>query len=453
MEEFDAVVIGAGPGGEVVADKLAAAGRRVALVEQELIGGECGYYACIPSKTLLHPLEVRAAAAEAAGLSVPDLDWAGLRAYRDTMVRHFDDARQVDGYADQGVAVVKGTAQLTARDPWVVAAGGRTLTAPDIVVATGSTARIPDVEGIGDVPVWTNRELTALESIPSAAVVLGGGAVAAEMGQFLARMGTRVTLVERSERIIAREEPPVGAAIAAALRADGADVRTGAQVRRVRRAADGPEGDVLVEFEDGSTAAGEVLVAAAGRIPNAAGLGLAGLGIPVEPSGIPVDDRCRAAPGLWAVGDVNGISPLTHVAKYQGRVVADNLLGRDRRADYTAVPRVLFTDPEAAAVGLTAAQAERAGLRTASAEVDLTAELARPWTLGPNPSGRLGLLADTDRGVLVGAWAVAPMAGEWIHTAALAIREAIPVERLLDQIPQFPTFTEGYLSALERLPR
>jgi len=448
VERFDAIVIGMGPGGETVASRLAAAGRRVAVVEKELIGGECGYYACIPSKALLRPPEVRSEARGAAGTAEPALDWEGIRAYRDTMVRHRDDSRQVAGYEEQGVTVVKGEARLTGRDPWRVAAAGRELTAPEVVLATGSSPLVPPVEGLDSVEVWTNREATALEEVPSSVAVIGGGAVAVEMGQFLTRMGARVVLLERGGHLLGREDPRLGAAVAEALRADGAEVRTGTAVQRARRS---PGGSAVLELDGGGEVSAEVVLAATGRVPNTSGLGLEELGVPVGRRGVEVDDRCRAAEGLWAVGDATGTALLTHVAKYQGRVVADNLLGRERRTDYTGVPRVLFTDPEAAAVGLTPDQAREMGLETSYAEIDLTAELARPWTYSTAPTGRLGVLADRQHGVLLGAWAFAPMAGEWIHFAALAVRERIPIDRLTDGIAQFPTYSEGYLVALERL--
>ncbi|MDA2806957.1 dihydrolipoyl dehydrogenase family protein [Nocardiopsis suaedae] len=447
-ERFDTVVIGMGPGGETVASRLAAAGRRVAVVERELIGGECGYYACIPSKTLLRPPEVRSEAAGSAGVAEPGLDWPGIRNYRDTLVRHFDDSRQVAGYEEQGVTVVKGAARVTGRGPWRVEAAGRTLAAPDIVVATGSSPALPPLPGLDAVETWTNREATTLERVPASVAVIGGGAVAVEMGQFLARMGAGVELLERGDHLLGREEPEVGAEAAAALERDGARVRTGTKVVKAFR---DDAGLSALELDDGSRVEAEVVLAATGRTPNTAGLGLEEQGVDVGRRGLEVDDRCRAAEGLWAVGDVTGVAALTHVAKYQGRVVADNLLGRDRRADYTAVPRVLFTDPETAAVGLTARQAAERGIATASAEVDLPTELARPWTYSTDPRGRLGVLADTGRRVLIGAWAVAPMAGEWIHTAALAVRAEVPLDVLADGIAQFPTFNEAYVNAVEKL--
>lgn len=448
-EQFDAVVLGMGPGGEVASSRLLATGRRVAVVERELIGGECGYWACIPSKTLIRSPEVRAEARQAAGTSTPTVDWPELRAYRDKMIRHLDDSRQVTGYEQQGATVVKDTARLVGRDPWRVAAGGRTLTAPHVVVATGSRAVRPPVDGLDRVPVWTNREATTLQEIPRRAVLVGGSAVGVELGQFLARMGCQVTLVQRGPRLVDREEPRLGELVAGHLRADGIDVRTGCQLTAAR--LDGAE--TVVELSDGTSVRTDVVVLGAGREPRTDRLGLAELGVATDDRGaLQIDRQGRVTDdGLWAVGDVTGVAMFTHVAQYQGRVVADTILGKDRTADYTGVPRVVFADPEIAAVGLTSAQAQARGLDLATAEVDLPTALARPWTYQTEPSGTLGLLADRDRGVLVGAWAVAPLAGEWIHQAALAIRAGIPLTTLLDGVAQFPTFSQGYLTALEAL--
>ncbi|MDA0565087.1 NAD(P)/FAD-dependent oxidoreductase [Streptomonospora sp. S1-112] len=446
-ERFDAVVVGMGPGGEVAASLLLDAGLRVAVVERELIGGECGYWACIPSKTLLRPLEAAAEAAGVAGLDRPAPDWPAMRDYRDTMIRHLNDSKQVAGYTDRGAAVYKGAARVVGRDPWVVEVEGRRLRADNVVVATGSAAARPPIEGLEEVELWTNRQATTLEEIPERAVVVGGSAVGVEMGQFLARMGCEVTLVQRSGALMNREEPRVGELAAELLRSDGVVVRTGAEPRRALRRGR----DSVLELADGSSVVGDVVLLAAGRVPRVGELGLEGVGVDTGGAGLAVDERCRVAPGLWAVGDVTGTAMFTHVAKYQARVAAANILGRDRTADYTGVPRVVFSDPEIAAVGLTAEQARARGLDVVAAEVDLPAGLARPWTYETAPTGRLGVLADRGGRVLVGAWAVAPLAGEWIHTAALAIREGIGVDRLRDSVAQFPTYSEGYLLAVEAL--
>ena len=447
-EQYDAVVIGLGPGGEVAAGRLLAAGRRVAVIERELIGGECAYWACIPSKTLLRPPEARAEAGRVAGTGRPEIDWPALRDYRDYMIRHLDDTAQVDGYRSQGATVIKGIAQLAG--PGRVEVDGQILEADHVIVATGSEAVRPLIDGLDQAEVWTNREATTLTDIPNRVVVIGGSAVGVELGQFLARMGAQVTIVQRSEGLVDREEPRVGQLTRAILEADGIDVRVRTQARRVTRS--GPA--TAVELDDGTTVDTDVILLATGRRPRTAGLGLETVGLhPDQRGAIPVDEHCQAAEGLWAIGDVTGVALFTHVAMYQGRIVVDNIAGRSRLAHYEGIPRVIFADPEIAAAGLTEAQARQAGIDLITAEIDLAESIARPWTYQKDPAGTLGILADRGQQVLVGAWAVAPLAGEWIHQAALAIRARIPIETLLDQVAQFPTYTEGYLQALEQLAR
>jgi dihydrolipoamide dehydrogenase len=446
VDPFDVIVVGMGPGGEAAAGRLLDAGRRVAVVERELIGGECAYWACIPSKTLLRGPEARAAADRVAGLSAPSLDWAGLRDYGDYMIRHLDDTAQVQGYEQAGATVVKGPARLAG--PGRVEAGGQLLEAGHVVIATGSEPLRPVIDGLDQVTVWTNREATTVRDIPPRVLLLGGSAVGAELGQFYARMGAQVTIVQRADRLIDREEPRVGELAAQALAADGITVRTGRTATRTRRASSG----TVVTLDDGSQVDTDVVILGAGRRPATEGLRLEAAGVKLTGrGGIAVNERCQAGPGLWALGDVTGVALFTHVAMYQGRIVADNILGRDRVAAYEGIPRVVFTDPEIAAAGLTAAQASARGINTAAAEISLADAITRPWTYERDPRGALGLLADRDRGVLVGAWAVAPLASEWIHQAALAIRAQIPVGVLLDQVAQYPTYSEAYLAALERL--
>lgn len=445
-ETFDVIVLGAGPGGEVLVGRLVAAGKRVALVERELIGGECGYWACIPSKTLLRPPEVRAAAANASGVATPYLRWTDARDWRDVMVRNLDDTSQVDSYQEQGVTVVKGAARFTG--PGTVEVDGRTLQAPDVVVATGSDAAVPPIEGLEQAGYWTNREATTLDEIPARALVLGGGPVGIETSTYLSRYGAKVTLVQHGELLLGREEPRVGELVREHLEADGVTVVTGRSVEAVR----GEGATRIATLDDGKELSGEVVVVATGRRPRSGDLALDTAGIDLDGHGaIPVDEHCRAGDGVWAIGDVTGVMPFTHVAKYQARIVADNLLGGERTARYEGIPRVVFADPEVAAVGMTAEQARAAGVDLVTTELDLAATLARPSTYEREPRGVLGLLADSERGVLVGAWAVAPMASEWIHTAALGIRAALPITVLADTVPQFPTYSEGLLTALEQL--
>ena len=444
-EKFDAIILGMGPGGEVVSRKLLADGKKVALVERELIGGECGYWACIPSKTLLRPPEAREGARRAFGTTAPTLDLKEIFEYRDAMIRHLDDSRQVSGYEKRGATVVKGEGRIAG--PRKVVAGGRELEAEHIIVATGSSAAIPPIEGLEDVPFWTNREATTLHEVPGSVLIVGGGPVGLETAQTMSRFGSRVTLVQHADRLINREEPEVGELIRAVLEEEGIDVRVGRKAEGVRNNGKG----AVVGLDDGSEVEVDVVIVGAGRTPRTQGIGLESVGVETGGKGLAIDDRCRVAEGVWAVGDVTGVMPFTHVAQYQGRVVARNILGGDGRADYRGIPRVVFSDPEIAAVGFTKEQARERSVDLATSVLNIPEALARPWTYEKEPRGYLGLAADRKRGVLVGAWAVAPMAGEWIHQAAMAIREEIPIENLLDATAQFPTYSGAYLEALERL--
>jgi pyruvate/2-oxoglutarate dehydrogenase complex dihydrolipoamide dehydrogenase (E3) component len=445
-EHFDAIVIGMGPGGEVAASNLLRADKRIAVIERELIGGECGYWACIPSKTLLRPPEARTGVDRAEGVAGAQLDWPSTRDYRDYMIRNLDDSGQVESWEKSGVTVVKGVARITGKGE--VDVDGHTLTADHLIIATGTEAFIPPIDGLDSVPVWTNREATTLTDIPKRAVMIGGSAVGVELGLFLARYGAHVTILERSGRLLSREEPRPGELTEQYLREEGIDVRTGTSAARARKDGD----DTVVELDSGEQVRCDVIIVGTGRTPRTGDLGLESVGVELGERGeIVVDDHCRAAEGVWALGDVTAVMPFTHVAMYMARVVADNIAGKDRTARYDGIPRVVFSDPEVAAVGLTGEQAQRQGLNTVSSEVDLAKAIARPSTYENNPRGYLGLLADADRRVLIGAWAVGPQASEWIHTPALAVREHIPIERLLDQVAQFPTYNEGWLKGIERL--
>jgi pyruvate/2-oxoglutarate dehydrogenase complex dihydrolipoamide dehydrogenase (E3) component len=444
-ERFDAVVIGSGPAGEVAISRLAEQGLRVALCERELIGGECAYWACIPSKTLLRPAEARAEATRVAGVSEPRTDWPQVAKYRDFMIRDLDDTNQETGYRDEGVDVRRGEARITG--PGRVEIAGTVLETDRIVIATGSDARIPEIDGLEQASYWTNREATTVKELPTSIVILGGGPVGIELGQFFARFGTDVTLVQSAERLIDREDPAVSALIADALRGDGIDLRTGVHATSARR--DG--GERVLVLDDGTEARGRELLIATGRRPRVENLGLENLGIDADPKGIPVDERCRAGDGVWAVGDVTGVMPFTHVGMYQARIASADIAGKAAHADYAAIPRVVFSDPEIAAVGLTEQQARSQAIDVATSRVELADAIARPWTYQENPGGALGLLADRERKVLIGAWAVAPLAGEWIHQAALAIKAQVPLEVLRDTVAQFPTFSEAYLKGVERL--
>lgn len=445
-EQFDVAVLGMGPGGEVAASRLLTAGKKVAVIERELIGGECAYWACIPSKTLLRPPEAQTGVKRAAGVNGAKLDWAETSSYRDYMIRNLDDTSQVQGYAGQGATVIKDEARITG--PGRLRAGDRDISAGHIIIATGSEAVIPDLDGAENVTVWTNRETYTATTLPRRAVIVGGSAVGTETATFLARFGVQVTLVHRGDRLMDREEPRVGELTRQYLAEAGVDIRLGSTVLRARR-----DGDASVlDLSDETSTATDVLIFATGRHPRTRGLGFDQAGVELGANGqVLMDDNCQAAPNVFAIGDVTGVMPFTHVAKYQGRIAADAILGKPRPASYSGIPRVVFGDPEIAAAGLTKAQADEQGIRTTAVELDLAAAIARPWTYEREPRGHLGLLADTERKVLIGAWAIAPMAGEWIHHASLAIRAAIPLDTLRDQVAQFPTYHEAYQAALDTL--
>jgi pyruvate/2-oxoglutarate dehydrogenase complex dihydrolipoamide dehydrogenase (E3) component len=445
-ERFDTVILGAGPGGEVALNVLVGAGQRVALIEQELIGGECSNWGCIPTKTLLRPTELRGKAMRAAGIDTPALDFPRLSAYRDYMVSNHDDSHRIANYEEQGVTVIKERGRLAG--PGRVEANGRVLEADAIVVSTGAEAVTPPIPGLADAGFWTNREATELTEIPGSAVVIGGGAVGVELAQFLARFGSEVTVVQGPPRLADREEPQIGDLLAGILEDDGVELRLGRRAVSVRA----ERGRRIVSLDDGDEVAGEALLVATGRRPRTREIGLETVGIEAGRRGIDIDERCRAGDGVWAVGDVTGVAMFTHVAKYQARIAAANIVGRDAAADYRAVPRVIFTDPELAAVGLTEADARAQGIEPLAVTIDLPTSIARPYTFQENPTGTFGIVADAERNVLVGAWAVAPLAGEWIHQAVLAIRAEIPLGVMEDTIAQFPSFSEAFGAALRSLP-
>jgi pyruvate/2-oxoglutarate dehydrogenase complex dihydrolipoamide dehydrogenase (E3) component len=446
-EKFDAIILGMGPGGENVAGRLLRAGKNVAVVERELVGGECAYWACIPSKTLLRPPELKGEATRAFGTGTPQIYPEDLFDYRDYIIRNLDDSGTVENYERIGATVIRGEGRLAGQG--CVEVNGETLEADHVVVATGSEQNMLPIEGIEEVTVWTNREATTTRDVPGRAVIVGGGANGIETSQWLSRLGCDVTTVQSPETLINREDPQVGELLKGYLVDEGIGVRVGRRAEKARKEGE----DAVITLDDGEEIRTDVLIMTAGRTPRVEGIGLESIGVKENKRGLAVDDRCRVegTSGLWAVGDVTGVLLFTHVAQYQGRIVAANILGGDRRADYNGVPRVVFSDPEVAATGLTEEGARDRGMNVASVNLDLSSAIARPVTYEKKPRGNLGLVVERDEKVLVGAWAVAPQAGEWIHQACLAVKARISVDTMLDSVFQFPTFSQGYLEALEKM--
>jgi len=445
VREFDVIVMGAGVAGEVVAGRLGQNGLSVAIVEDRLVGGECSYYACMPSKALLRPVELAREVARVPGLALEPIDVAAVLRRRDDVIGRLDDTGQVPWLEDRGVTLVRGRGRLDG-ERRVVVEGEELIAQAAVIVATGSSALIPDIEGLRDARPWTNIEATTATEVPARLAILGGGVVGVELGQAWAAFGSKVTLVHRGERLIEREEPFAGAQVLEALREGGVDVRLERSAVRVSR-----PGAVVIELDDGDVVEADEVLAAFGRVPGTTGIGLETIGL--EPSGpLVVGDDFRV-PGhdwLFAVGDVNGRALLTHMGKYQGRLVADTILGREvqLRSDGVRSPRVIFTDPQVGAVGFTLEGAREAGLRVRHVDVDTSGNAGGSF-VGRGAAGTSRIIVDEDRRVIVGATITGAEVAEALHAATIAVVAEVSIDDLWHAVPSFPTRSELWLKLLE----
>jgi pyruvate/2-oxoglutarate dehydrogenase complex dihydrolipoamide dehydrogenase (E3) component len=447
-EVVDVVVIGLGPGSEEVAAKLAEAGLSVVGIDHGLVGGECPYWGCIPSKAIIraaNALEEARRVPGLAGASTVTPAWAPVARRIREMTDSWDDRRAIERLERKGGRFVRGTGRLDG--PGRVAVDGTVFEARRaIVVNTGTSAVIPPIPGLAEVKPWTNRELVETETLPASLVVLGGGTIGLELAQAVHRFGVSVRIVEADNRLLGLEEPETSAEILRVLEEEGLDVHLGTSVERVAVGGEGvtlEAGDVRVS--------GEKVLVATGRRANLSGIGLETIGLDPSAKAIEIDDDCRAAPGVWAMGDCTGKGAFTHVATYQGRIVVADILGRTHaKADYHALPRVTFTDPEIGTVGLTEVQARERGIsvRTGKGSV---ATSTRGWIHGPGNAGFMKLVEDSDRGVLVGATSMGPWGGEVMSMLSVAVHAAVPAQTLREMIWAYPTFHRGIEDALADL--
>lgn len=450
VDWHDLIVLGTGVGGAEVAAQAAGQGLDVLAIEQRLVGGECPYWGCIPSKAMARASSVLGEAArvgQLAGKSAVEPDWTVLARRVAEVSEHWDDARAADRLERRGATLLRGRGRILG--PAEVEVGGRRLAArKGLVIATGTEPAIPSIDGLSGVPYWTNREAVEAGAVPRSLIVLGAGAVGLELAQAFGRFGAEVTVVEAAGRALPMEEPENSAAIDEALRRDGITLITGTTAT----AAASSERGITVELSDGTHLEAERLLVATGRRPDLRSLGVAELGIDPDAPSVATDENLRAGDGAWAVGDVTGHGEFTHVAYYQAQIAAADILGTEHEpADYTAVPRVTFTDPEVASVGLTEAAARARGL---DVQVGLlpTSSSDRGWLHGPGADlGVTKVVADAAAGVLVGGSAMGPASGEVVAFLALAIRARIPVGLLMEVIYPYPTFTRGVRGALRRL--
>ena len=445
----DVVVLGMGPGGEDVAGNLAEAGLSVVGIEAGLVGGECPYWGCIPSKMMIRAAHLLAEARRipgVAGSSSVTADWEPVAArIRAEATDNWNDKVAVDRFVDKGGTFVRGRGRLVSSDT-VEVDGHKYRATHAVVVATGTTAAVPPIPGLADTPFWTNREAVEAETLPASIIVLGGGAIGAELTQVYARFGVDVTIVEALDRLLPLEEPEAGSVLAEVLTSEGVTVITGTAASNVSH-----DGSFHVTLSDGRELVAEELLIATGRRVDLVGIGADAIGVDPAARSLAVDAHLRVTDGVWAVGDITGHGAFTHVAMYQSKIAIADILGKPHTpADYAALPRVTFTDPEVGSVGMSAAAAREAGIdvMVGRAEVPST---ARGWLHKTGNEGFIQLVADRKRGVLVGATSMGPNGGEVLGLLTLAVHARTPIEELRSMIYAYPTFHRGIEDALGQL--